>query len=207
MGDAMDSAARAAPLVLASASPRRLDLLRRVGLEPTTVAPADVDETPLPRELPGPHALRLAEAKARAVMVAHAAAWIVAADTVVACGRRILPKPATEKEARACLALLSGRRHRVHGGVCVVDPAGRVRARRVVTTVAFKRLTAREIAAYIGSGEWRDKAGGYAIQGRAGAFVTSIVGSYFNVVGLPLYETLTLLEGMGFVRCSAATRD
>jgi septum formation protein len=141
----------------------------------------------------------LAEAKARAAMTAHPGKWIVAADTVVACGRRILPKPEVENEARDCLRLLSGRRHRVYGGVCIVDPAGRTRTRRVVTAVSFKRLTEREVDGYIRSGEWRDKAGGYAIQGRAGAFVTGIVGSYFNVVGLPLYETLTLLEGMGFV--------
>jgi septum formation protein len=197
----MDSDDRPARLVLASASPRRLELLRGVGIEPAAVAPAEIDENPLPRELPGRLALRLAESKARAAAAAHGGAWILAADTVVACGRRILPKPAEEREARACLALLSGRRHRVHGGICVVDPRGRARTRRVMTSVAFKRLTAREVDAYIRSGEWRDKAGGYAIQGRAGAFVTGIIGSYFNVVGLALYETLTLLEGMGFARC------
>jgi septum formation protein len=185
-------------LVLASASPRRLDLLRAVGIEPAAVAPSDVDERPAPRELPRHLALRLAEAKARAASVEHAGAWIVAADTVVACGRRILPKTETEREARDCLKLLSGRRHRVYGGVCVIDPEGGTRSRLVMTAVTFKRLSASEVDGYIRAGEWRGKAGGYAIQGRAGAFVLGIVGSYFNVVGLPLYETVTLLEGMGF---------
>jgi septum formation protein len=187
-------------LVLASGSPRRLDLLRRVGIEPAVIAPPDIDERPRPRELPAHLATRLAEAKARAARAVHADAWILAADTVVACGRRILPKPAHEAEARACLGVLSGRRHRVYGGVCVIDRTGRLRARRVMTAVIFKRLTPREIDAYIDSGEWRGKAGGYGIQGRAGAFVTGMVGSYFNVVGLPLYETVTLLDGMGFDR-------
>lgn len=187
-------------LILASASPRRLALMRQAGYEPDAVAAAEIDEAALPGELPRALAARLAGEKARAVAGFHPEAWILAADTVVACGRRILPKPATADEARACLALLSGRRHRVFGGIHVIDPAGRERARGVATAVVFKRLTAGEIAAYAAGDEWRDKAGGYAIQGRAGTFVRSLNGSYFNVVGLPLYETVTLLEGMGLRR-------
>jgi septum formation protein len=199
----MAAHAWAPELVLASASPRRLDLLRRVGIEPAIVAPSEIDERPRPRELPAHLVTRLAEAKARAAHAEHAGKWILAADTVVACGRRILPKPADETEARRCLRLLSGRRHRVYGGICVVDRGGRLRTRRVMTSVIFKRLTSRDIEAYIDSGEWRDKAGGYGVQGFAGAFVTGMIGSYFNVVGLPLYETVTLLEGMGFNRADA----
>lgn len=185
-------------LVLASASPRRLELLTRIGLVPGLVEPADVDETPRPRELPGELALRLARDKASTVAARHPGAWVLGADTVVACGRRVLVKAGDASAARRCLALLSGRRHRVHGGVSIVDPDGRQRARRVTTTVSFKRLTAGEIDGYIASNEWRGKAGGYAIQGLAGVFVTAVNGSYFNVVGLPLYETLSLLRGSGF---------
>ncbi len=185
-------------LILASASPRRLDLLRQIGIEPDAVIPAEIDETPGAKELPAALAPRLAECKARAVAEAHPGAWVLGADTVVGCGQRILPKPDDENAARQCLKLLSGRRHRVIGGICVVDPRGRARSRRVVTAVTLKRLTPAETDAYLASGEWRGKAGGYAIQGRAGGFVTAVNGSYFNVVGLPLYETLTLLEGMGF---------
>ena len=194
-------------LILASASPRRLELLRQVGIEPDAVAPADIDEAPRAREQPRRLALRLAEAKAREVAARHPGAWILGADTVVACGRRILPKPVDAAAARACLALLSGRRHRVHGGVCVVDPSGAARARSVVTAVAFKRLATAEIEFYIDAGEWRGKAGGYAIQGLAGAFVSAVNGSYFNVVGLPLLETVTLLEGLGFRRHGKATGE
>jgi len=162
------------------------------------VDPAEIDESPREGELPERLALRLAEAKGRAVAGRHPGAYVLAADTVVACGRRILPKAETADEARRCLALLSGRRHRVHGGICVVTPDGAARTRRVTTVVTFKRLTAGEIERYVAGGDWRGKAGGYAIQGPAGAFVTAINGSYFNVVGLPLYETLTLLEGLGY---------
>ena len=190
-------------LVLASASPRRLDLLRQVGIEPDEVDPAEVDETPLRGELPDQLVSRLGEEKARAVAARHAGAFVLGADTVVACGRRILPKADSETDVRRCLALLSGRRHRVLGGICVVAPDGTPRTRRVVTTVGFKRLTAAEVDDYVACGEWRGKAGGYAIQGHAGAFVTRINGSYFNVVGLPLYETLTLLEGLGYRRAGA----
>jgi septum formation protein len=184
------------PLILASASPRRLDLLRQVGLEPAKIDPADIDETPRPQELPRAYARRMAEAKLAAVAARHPGAVVLAADSVVVCGRRILPKAEVEAEARACLKLLSGRRHRVMGGVAAVGPAGKVRTRLVETVVRFKRLEAAEIDAYLASGEWRGKAGGYAIQGRAAAFVDFISGSYSNVVGLPLFETVALLKSV-----------
>ncbi len=185
-------------LVLASASPRRLDLLRQIGLEPDIVAPADIDESRRKDETPAQLALRLARDKANAIAEQHRGSWVLGADTVVACGRRVLAKAADAEAARRTLAMLSGRRHRVHGGVSLIAPDGGTRARRVTTIVSFKRLTGDEIEDYIASGEWRGKAGGYAIQGLAGAFVTSVNGSYFNVVGLPLYETLGLLRGSGF---------
>ena len=185
-------------LVLASASPRRLDLLRQIGIEPDRIDPAEIDETPRAREEPAAHAMRLAEEKARAVMPRHPGAYILAADTVVACGRRILPKPADPTTARSCLELLSGRRHRVHGGVALADPDRRLTLRRVDSHVAFKRLSEAEIAAYLCSGEWRGKAGGYAIQGRAAALIRWVRGSYSNVVGLPLFETAQLLAGRGY---------
>lgn len=182
------------PLVLASASPRRLDLLRQVGLEPATIDPADIDETPRAGELPRAYALRMALAKLAVVKERHPGALVLAADSVVVCGRRILPKTEVEAEARDCLARLSGRRHRVLGGVAVAGPDGRVRTRLVETIVRFKRLEAAEIDSYLSSGEWQGKAGGYAIQGRAAAFVAFLSGSYSNVVGLPLFEAVALLE-------------
>lgn len=194
----MPSSAASAPrLVLASASPRRRDLLAQIGLQ-AEIDPAAIDETSGRGELPAPLALRLARAKAEAVAPRHRDAVVLAADTVVACGRRILPKAESEAEARACLKLLSGRRHRVHGGICVVAPDGRCSVRLVTTAVAFRRLTAEDIAAYIASGEWHGKAGGYAVQGRAAAFVRGIGGSYTNVVGLDLYTVAALLRGLGF---------
>jgi septum formation protein len=186
------------PLILASASPRRLDLLRQIGVEPDGVEPADVDETPLKDETPRLLSLRLARAKAQAAAARRPDAYVVAADTVVAVGRRILPKAETEAEARRCLDLLSGRGHRVLTAVAVAAPGGRLSARRVETQVAFKRLEGSEIDEYLASGEWRGKAGGYGVQGRAGAFVLSLQGSYPAVVGLPLYETLALLRGLGW---------
>ena len=185
--------------VLASASPRRRDLLAQIGIVPDAVIAPEVDESARPRELPADHALRLAREKCAAVAArAEAAgALVLAADTVVACGRRILPKAEDEATARRCLELLSGRRHRVIGGVALRAPDGRVHERRVVTAVAFKRLTAAETAAYLASGEWHGKAGGYAIQGRAAAFVRWLGGSYSNVVGLPLHETAALLARFG----------
>jgi septum formation protein len=188
----------APPLVLASASPRRLELLRQIGIIPDRIDPAEIDETLRPGELPPAHAIRLAEEKARAVISRHAGAYILAADTVVACGRRILPKPEDEASARCCLAQLSGRRHRVHGGIALASPGGRFVFRRVDSQVAFKRLSEAEIAAYLRSGEWRGKAGGYAIQGRAAALISWVCGSYSNVVGLPLFETAQLLAGRGY---------
>jgi septum formation protein len=185
-------------LVLASASPRRLELLAQIALAPDLVDPADLDETPLPRELPVPYALRLAAAKAKAVAARHAGAFVLAADTAVACGRRILPKAETPADARACLAFLSGRRHRVHGAIALVTPGGRLATRRAESIVTFKRLSAEEIADYLASGEWRGKAGGYAIQGLAARFVRYLGGSYSNVVGLPLFETVALLAGHGY---------
>jgi septum formation protein len=189
----------AARLVLASASPRRLDLLRQLGIAPDVVVPADLDEAPRPRELPADYVRRMARDKAAAVAPRHGEAFVLAADTVVALGRRILPKAEDEATARDCLRRLSGRRHRVLGAVVVVAPGGRRAERLVATAVTFKRLTAAEIEAYLASGEWRDKAGGYAIQGRAAAFIPRLNGSYPNVVGLPLTETLALLNGLGYI--------
>lgn len=188
----------AAPrLVLASSSPRRRDLLALIGIVPDTIDPADIDETPHKAEQPAPHALRLATGKAAAVAARHPGAVVLAADTVVACGRRILPKTEDVGAARRCLELLSGRRHRVHTGVCVIDASGRARSRRVETAVVFKRLSPDEIDAYVASGEWNGKAGGYAIQGLASLFVRQIIGSYPNVVGLPLFEVAGLLRAAG----------
>ncbi len=184
-------------LILASASPRRLALLGQIGFVPALVEPAEIDETPHKDETPIRHAERLALEKAARIAERYPDAWVLAADTVVACGRRILPKPADAVEARRCLELLSGRRHRVHGGVALLGPDSRRAQRRVVTAVAFKRLSEAEIAWYLASEEWRDKAGGYAIQGRAARFVRELIGSYSNVVGLPLFETAQLLTGWG----------
>jgi len=180
--------------VLASSSPRRLELLGQLGLAPDAVVPAHVDETPHRNERAAALAARLALAKARAVAAREPAAVVLGADTVVACGRRLLPKAEDEAAARACLKLLSGRRHRVIGGVAVIGPGGQLHQRTVVTAVAFKRLTAAEIEAYVESGEWHGKAGGYGIQGRAAAFVRFVNGSYSNVVGLPLFEVAQILK-------------
>ena len=192
--------ARASKLVLASASPRRLALLRQVGIEPAEVDPAAIDERPKRRELPTDYAKRIAAAKADAVTPRHPGSFVLAADTVVALGRRILPKPNDEAEARQCLTLLSGRRHRVLGAVTLVVPGGAKRSKLVTTLVRFKRLSEAEVADYLRSGEWQGKAGGYAIQGRAAAFVPAVNGSYPNVVGLPIVEVLALLDGNGFQR-------
>jgi septum formation protein len=187
-------------LVLASASPRRLDLLAQVGLIPDQVVAAEIDEAPLTSETPRRLAGRLAAAKAAEVARLHEDAYVLAADTVVAVGRRILPKVETESEGRACLALLSGRAHRVLTAVTVRAPDGRSASRLVESRLHFKRLTNPEVDAYLASGEGIGKAGGYGVQGRAGAFVMSLQGSYPAVVGLPLYETLSLLAGLGFQR-------
>ena len=185
-------------LVLASASPRRLDLLAQIDLVPDAVVAAEIDETPLPNETPRLLALRLAVAKAAKVAAEQPDAYVLAADTVVAVGRRVLPKVETEAQGRACLELLSGRAHKVLTAVALQAPDGRVASRLVESRLHVKRLTPAEITAYLTSGEGLGKAGGYAIQGRAGAFVMSLQGSYPAVVGLPLYETLNLLTGLGY---------
>jgi septum formation protein len=183
-------------LILASASPRRRELLAQCGIAPDEVRPADIDETPLADETPRQIATRLAREKARAA--AQPGAFTLAADTVVTVGRRILEKAADETEERRFLELLSGRQHRVLTAVALVAPDGRESARLSETFVRFKRLTDAEIAAYLAGGEWRGKAGGYAVQGMAEAFVTRLNGSWSGVVGLPLYETLALLRGAGY---------
>jgi septum formation protein len=191
-------------LVLASGSPRRLTLINQAGIEPDLLLPADVNETPKRGELPRSCANRLARAKADAALMAVRSdedlkgAFILAADTVVAVGRRILPKAELLDEAAQCLRLLSGRNHRVFTGICLVTPREGFRQRLVETKVRFKRLSDQDIESYLASGEWRGKAGGYAAQGLAGTFIVKMVGSYSNVVGLPLYETAAMLAGDGY---------
>jgi septum formation protein len=190
--------------VLASGSPRRVTLINQAGIEPDALRPAEIDETPKRGELPRACANRLARAKAEAALAAVSVdeelrgAYILSADTVVAVGRRILPKAELLDEAAQCLRLLSGRNHRVHTAICLVTPKGSFRQRLVETKVRFKRLSDEDIEAYLASGEWRGKAGGYAAQGIAGTFIVKMVGSYSNVVGLPLYETMALLGGEGY---------
>lgn len=186
-----------APLVLASGSPRRLALLAQIGIVPDSVIAPEIDETPGRAELPRPLALRLARAKAAAVAVPGA--YVLSADTVVGCGRRVLPKAETEAEARRCLTLLSGRRHRVFTAVVLRAPDGRTAERVAETAVTFARLATAQIDTYLAGGEWRGKAGGYAIQGLAAAHVRALSGSYSNVVGLPLFETAQLLRGLGYL--------
>jgi septum formation protein len=185
-------------LILASASTRRLELLRQIGLAPDAVDPAEIDETPLAGETARLVAMRLARAKAETCAARHPGAFVLAADTVVAVGRRLLGKPEDAAEARRMLGLLSGRAHRVLTAVAACAPGGRRGARLCETRVRFKRLTEAETAAYLASGEWDGKAGAYGVQGRAGAFVAALNGSYTGVVGLPLYETRALLVGLGY---------
>ena len=185
-------------LILASASPRRLDLLARIGVEPDAVVPADVDESVPRGELPRQHAARLARKKAEAVAAAEPQSLVLAADTVVAVGRRILPKVEDEQTLRACMRLLSGRRPRVLTGVALAIPGSGIRERLVETMIAMKRLSDEEIAYYAAHGEWRGKAGGYALQGYGEVYVRHIAGSYSNVVGLPLAETRVLLKSAGY---------
>lgn len=185
-------------LVLASASPRRLDLLAQAGLVPDAVDPTDIDETPLKDETPRQAALRLALGKAGAAAARHPDAFVLAADTIVAVGRRILGKPVDAADARRMLALISGRAHRVLTGVAVIAPGGRAASRLSETRVIFKRLTGAETEQLITSNQWQGAAGGYKIQGLAGAHVLALGGSYTGVVGLPLYETLALLTGLGY---------
>lgn len=191
-------------LVLASGSPRRLQLLQQVGIEPDALMPADIDETPQRNELPRSLAARLSAEKAKTALKIVdtrpelSGSYLLSADTVVAVGRRILPKCEISEEAGECLRLLSGRQHRVYTALTMVSPRTGERRRLVETRVRFKRLSSAEIDSYLATGEWRGKAGGYAIQGLAGAFVVRLVGSYSSVVGLPLYEAMTLLAGEGF---------
>jgi len=193
-------------LILASASPRRLQLLDQIGVTPDQMIPADLDETPRKGEAPRSLATRLAREKAEVAARAarlkgdSAGALVLAADTVVAVGRRILPKPELVDEAAACLRLLSGRAHKVFTGICLITPKNARRERLVETRVRFKRLSRADFDAYLASGEWRGKAGGYAIQGLAAAFIPWINGSYPNVVGLPLAEVWAMLQGLGFRR-------
>src|SRR2546423_777751 len=190
-------------LVLASGSPRRLGLLNQAGIEPDSLQPTEIDEIPIKGELPRALANRLARAKAQAALASVRiseelrGSYIIAADTVVAVGRRIMPKAEMLEEAAACLRLLSGRNHRVYTGICLVTPKETFRQRLVETRVRFKRLSSEDLEAYLASGEWRGKAGGYALQGLAGTVVIKMVGSYTNVVGLPLYESQSLLWGEG----------
>ena len=192
------SASTQPKLVLASASPRRLQLLGQIGVAPDVVDPAEIDETPLPDETARQLAMRLARAKAEACASRHPDAFVLAADTVVAVGRRLLGKPAHAEDAARMLKLLSGRAHRVLTAVAVRSPAGRTGARLSETRVRFKRLTDAELADYLASHEWAGKAGAYGVQGRAGGFVVALNGSYTGVVGLPLYETRALLVGLGY---------
>jgi septum formation protein len=185
------------PLILASASPRRVELLARIGVIPDLIDPADCDESALKAELPVAYARRIAATKAQVIAARHTGAVVIAADTVVAVGRRILPKAETEEQARDCLTLLSGRRHRVHSAVTVIDAGGTARHRLSTSIVSFKRLGEAEITAYLASGEWAGKAGGYAIQGRAEALIRALSGSHSGVMGLPLFETRALLITAG----------
>lgn len=198
-------------LILASASPRRLDLLAQIGVVPDRVAPAHIDESPLTGEMPAQYALRMAREKAEAAFNSEFATLgpadlVLAADTVVACGRRILPKAESEDQAKHCLALLSGRAHRVYSAV-VVRNADRSSERNVMTRVRFARLSSSDIQTYLEGGEWQGKAGGYAIQGHAAAFVAAINGSYSAVVGLPLFETYRLLVGLGYRPATTVKAD
>ena len=204
MASPPNSAGSGPKLVLASGSPRRLALLQQIGIEPDALLPADIDETPLRSESPRELARRLARGKADVARRTCRSrddlkgAYIVSADTIVAVGKRVLPKAEVVDEAAACLRLLSGRTHRVYTAVCVINPRDGIRERIVETRVRFKRISRDELERYLASGEWRGKAGGYAIQGLAGTFVVKLIGSYPNVVGLPLYETVSLLDGEGF---------
>lgn len=191
-------------LILASGSPRRVELLAQMGIEPDRLMPMDIDETPKKAEHPRSLARRLCTGKAEAALAAikgdpsAEGSYILAADTVVAVGRRIVPKCEMVDEASSALHLLSGRSHRVFTGVCLITPDKKVRQRIVDTKVRFKRLSGLDIESYLASGQWRGKAGGYGIQGIAGSFVVKLVGSYTNVVGLPMQETLSLLSGEGY---------
>nr|WP_026942164.1 Maf family nucleotide pyrophosphatase [Hellea balneolensis] len=187
-------------LILASQSPRRLSLLSQIGIIPDYVSPADINEDPIEGEVPREHALRLSQEKAAKVAGSNPDKIILAADTVVGVGRRILPKAETIDEARYCLDLLSGRGHRVFTGVAVIKADGDMLSRVVETRLTMKRLSKPELEDYLASGEWQGKAGGYGIQGSAEGYISKLIGSYSNVVGLPLFETRNLLQGAGYLR-------
>lgn len=186
-------------LVLASGSPRRAELIARLGISPAAIDPADIDETPRKDEPPARYAARVAAEKAAVVAARHGGAAVLGADTVVAAGRRILPKTDDIDEARACLQLLSGRRHRVHSAVTLIDAQGKARHRLSTSVVKFKRLTVAEIEAYLAGGDWRGKAGAYGIQGYAESWVAMLSGSHSGVMGLPLFETRALLVSAGLL--------
>ena len=190
----------AAPLILASASPRRKTLLTQIGVKPAQIIAADIDESPFKGETPRDHALRLADEKCAAIAAKHSDSFVLAADTVVGCGRRILPKAEDETTARQCLELISGRAHRVYSGVALASPGGAKITRLVETRVKVRKLDEQAVAEYLASGEWEGKAGGYAIQGLFAKHIISLIGSYTNVVGLPLYETANLLTGVGVIK-------
>ncbi len=185
-------------LVLASQSPARLQLLKNIGFVPDVVQPADIDETPLKNEDPKQYVVRLAEEKAKTVHVQHSDAYVIAADSIACCGRKILGKPEDRNHAREILQMLSGRRHKLYTGLCVIAPDGTLRIKSVLTMVKFKRIGTQEMEDYLDTQEWEGKCGAYGIQKDAGAFVHSINGSYTNVIGLPLVETKNLLLGLGF---------
>lgn len=187
-----------AGLILASASPRRLDLLAQIGLVPDAIIPADIDEAAEPHERPDHYARRMAAGKAALIARDHPGQYVLGGDTVVACGQRILPKAETEAEARQCMRLLCGRQHSVYGGICLITPAGEQKLRLSITQVRLRRLAADELAAYLAFGDWQGKAGGYAIQGMAARYIQRITGSYSNVVGLDLYAAAGLLRAAGF---------
>ena len=187
-------------LILASASPRRLDLLKQINITPFAICPADIDETPHKGESPKDHALRLSCEKSHKISVIHSGTYILAADTVVACGRRILPKTKDEASVQECLELLSGRRHHVYGGIALLTPDGNLISRVSDTMVQFKHLTTQDIKTFLVTKEWDGVAGGYAIQGMGAAFVKRLSGSYSNVVGLSLYDTMQILQGSGFFK-------
>lgn len=185
-------------LILASASPRRVGLLEQIGITPDQIIPADIDETEQKGELPRDIALRLAYEKVAAIAKDNPGAYVIGADTVVACGRRTLPKTQTPEDTEKCLNLLSGRRHQVYGGIALITPEGKTIKRLCDTGVQFKKLTPKDIETYLQTKQWQGVAGGYAIQGHASAFIKSIQGSYSNVVGLSLYDTMKILEGTAF---------
>ena len=186
------------PLVLASQSPRRLELCRKIGLEPDICHPANIDETEYKHEKPVAYARRMAISKAEAIRPEFPEHIILSGDTVVACGHRILPKAEDEATARSCLELLSGRRHRVYGGLCLITPDGQVKYRLSVSQVSFKKLSGTEMSAYLGGGEWDGKAGGYAIQGQAEQFISAISGSYANIMGFDVHVISGMLGAIGF---------